>query len=172
MSTMASQITCVSHRSPVDSPHKGQWRGALMFSLIWAWANSREAGDLRHHRAHYDVTVMNDLYSGTGNSLQPVWLQEITSITAASLSSWPLEQTSVKFQSMYSFLWFKFHDTVFPDIYNGNANIWKDGLDIDMGSRCLKLARSYPHVSAVLYAISCYAGPYYNDTWLYFVVWV
>ena len=117
MSTMASQITCVSHRSPVDSPHKGQWRGALMFSLIWAWANSREAGDLRHHRAHYDVTVMNDLYSGTGNSLQPVWLQEITSITAASLSSWPLEQTSVKFQSMYSFLWFKFHDTVFPDIY-------------------------------------------------------
>ena len=24
------------HRSPVNSPHKGQWRGALMFSLIWA----------------------------------------------------------------------------------------------------------------------------------------
>ena len=24
------------HRSPVFSPHKGQWRGALMFSLIWA----------------------------------------------------------------------------------------------------------------------------------------
>ena len=46
----------------VNSPHKGQWRGALMFSLIcaWinAWVNSREAGDLRCHRAHYDVTVM------------------------------------------------------------------------------------------------------------------
>ena len=25
------------HRSPVNSSHKGQWRGALMFSLIWAW---------------------------------------------------------------------------------------------------------------------------------------
>ena len=25
------------HRSPVNSPHKGQWRGALMFSLIYAW---------------------------------------------------------------------------------------------------------------------------------------
>ena len=24
------------HRSPVNSPHKGQWRGALMFSLIYA----------------------------------------------------------------------------------------------------------------------------------------
>ena len=36
------------HRSPVDSPHKGQWRGALMFSLICAWingqVNNREAG--------------------------------------------------------------------------------------------------------------------------------
>ena len=27
------------HRSPVKSPHKGQWRGALMFSLICAWIN-------------------------------------------------------------------------------------------------------------------------------------
>ena len=33
------------HRSPVNSPHKGQWRGALMFSLICArinvWVNNR-----------------------------------------------------------------------------------------------------------------------------------
>ena len=50
------------HRSPVDSPHKGQWRGALMFPLICVWTNSwinnREAGDLRRYRAHYDVMVM------------------------------------------------------------------------------------------------------------------
>ena len=50
------------HRSPVNSPHKGQWRGALVFSLIctWinAWVNNREAGDLRRHHAHYDVMVM------------------------------------------------------------------------------------------------------------------
>ena len=51
------------HRSPVNSSHKGQWRGALMFSFICAWingwVNNREAGDLRRHRAHYDVVVMN-----------------------------------------------------------------------------------------------------------------
>ena len=39
------------HRSPVNSPHNGQWCGALMFSLICArinaWVNNREAGDLR-----------------------------------------------------------------------------------------------------------------------------
>ena len=28
------------HRSPVNSPHKGQWRRALMFSLICVWINS------------------------------------------------------------------------------------------------------------------------------------
>ena len=50
------------HRSTVNSPHKGQWRGALMFTLICAringWVNNREAGDLRRYRAHYDVIVM------------------------------------------------------------------------------------------------------------------
>ena len=47
----------------VNSPHKGQCRGALMFSLIcvWTigWANHLDALDLRCHCAHYDVTVMN-----------------------------------------------------------------------------------------------------------------
>ena len=50
------------HRSPVNSPHKGQWRGALMFSLICAringWVNNSEAGDLRRYHAHCDVIVM------------------------------------------------------------------------------------------------------------------
>ena len=50
------------HRWPVNSPHIGQWRGALMFSLTCAWinrwVNNRDAGDFRHHRDHYDVTAM------------------------------------------------------------------------------------------------------------------
>ena len=50
------------HLSLVNSPHKGQWRRALMFSLIctWinGWVNNREAGDLRCHHTHYDITVM------------------------------------------------------------------------------------------------------------------
>ena len=47
--------------------YKGQWRRALMFSLICSWTNSwtnnEDAGDLRRHRAHYDVTVMNSFNS-------------------------------------------------------------------------------------------------------------
>ena len=55
--------TCAGiHRWPVNSPHKGQWRGALVLFLICAgikgWVNSRGAGDLRCRRAHYNVTVM------------------------------------------------------------------------------------------------------------------
>ena len=48
-------------------PQKGQWRGALMslgsMSWIKGWENNREAGDLRCHRAHYDVPVMAFIYS-------------------------------------------------------------------------------------------------------------
>ena len=51
------------HRSPVNSPNKGQWRGAMMFSSICAWINgwvhNREADDLKHHRAHWDVIVIS-----------------------------------------------------------------------------------------------------------------
>ena len=45
-----------------STPHKGQSRRALMFSLICAWTtgwiNDLDGGDLRRHRAHYDVTLM------------------------------------------------------------------------------------------------------------------
>ena len=62
----ASLALCVGNSPvPVNSPHKGQWRGALMFSLIcvWinGWVNNREAGDLWRHRCHYDVNVMSSV---------------------------------------------------------------------------------------------------------------
>ena len=58
-------IWCPQHRPFVRGFHrwhKGLWRGALMLSLVCAWlngwVNNRDAGDLRCHRAHYDVIVM------------------------------------------------------------------------------------------------------------------
>ena len=51
------------HRWPGNSPHKGHWRGALMFSLVWhwtdEWVNNRDVGDLRRHRVHDDVIAMS-----------------------------------------------------------------------------------------------------------------
>ena len=59
-------VVCGIHRSPVNSPHKGQWCRALMFSLIYVringWVNNREAGDLRRYRTDYDVIVMMSEY--------------------------------------------------------------------------------------------------------------
>ena len=63
---------------PVISPHKGQWRGALMFSFIcvWIndWVNNREAGDLRRHPGHYDVNVMYGWMWLTGSVWQPMFI--------------------------------------------------------------------------------------------------
>ena len=78
------------HRSAVNSPHKGQWRGALMFSLICArinsWINSREAGDLRRHRAHDDVTVTR---LQTMAPTIPKWSLNTCTISFMSVYIWP-----------------------------------------------------------------------------------
>ena len=64
MEASSSLLALCAGNSPVNGefPSLRQWRGALMFSLIRAWicgwVNTREAGDLRRHRAHYDVIIM------------------------------------------------------------------------------------------------------------------
>ena len=62
MSSNGNIFDITGHWWLVDSPHKGHWHCALMFSLICAWTNSlankRDSSDLRHHHIHYDVTVM------------------------------------------------------------------------------------------------------------------
>ena len=82
------------HWSPVNSPHKGQWCRALMFSLIctWinGWVNNGEAGDLRCHHAHYDITLMNYqilvlLPSQVSSPVSPYWLQGPSQYTGAIL---------------------------------------------------------------------------------------
>ena len=95
------------HRFPVNSPHKGQWRGALMFSLVCnrinGWVNNGEAGDLRRHRAHYDVTVMN-------------WLP----------ISWPLYKTCVLWleHSMCVVQWCYIPNRVCELVANDLTAIW------------------------------------------------
>ena len=65
-------------RSPVNSPPKGQWRGALMFSFIsvWinGWVNNREAGDLIRYCVHYDVSVM---YRGWMVAMGNGWMEAL-----------------------------------------------------------------------------------------------
>ena len=83
------------HRSPVNSPHKGQWRGALMFSLICAringWANNREAGDLRRHQAHCDVIVM----ISWGVYRHGIQMVEIDCRSVACIYNWSIAQMPI-----------------------------------------------------------------------------
>ena len=62
--TFSALLALCAGNSPVTAefPHEGHWRGVLMFSFMCAWingwVNKRESGDLRRHRAQYDVTEM------------------------------------------------------------------------------------------------------------------
>ena len=58
METFPALLAHCEGNQPVTGHH---WRGTLMFFFICAGTNSlaknRDASDLRHHRAHHDVTV-------------------------------------------------------------------------------------------------------------------
>ena len=58
------------HWSPVNSPYKGQWRGALMFSLINVWINGR----------------VNNRKAGIWDAILPI----MTSLYENVPSDWPL----------------------------------------------------------------------------------
>ena len=65
METFSALLALCVGNSPITGEfpsHKGQWRGAFMFSFIsvWinGWVNNRKAGDLRRNRDDYDVIVM------------------------------------------------------------------------------------------------------------------
>ena len=89
------------HRSTVNSPHNGQWRGSLMFSMICAWmnvwVNNREAGDLRCHHAHYDVTVMTPNFLATkfGGFMKKKWGRgQIVTVTGPSIDFFLISRRS------------------------------------------------------------------------------
>ena len=96
------------HRSSVNSPHKGQRAGALMYSLIcvWAsgWVNKWNAGDLRHHRTHYDVTVMALSSCCLAGDMLPL----VSEITRHYLREKPLpESMGINFDNIHSIKWYR-----------------------------------------------------------------
>ena len=101
------------HRSPVNSPHKGQWRGALMFSLIcvwiYGWVNNGEAGDFRRYRAHFDVTVMTATINHSNSESfkkcilhKHVFLEDFEVICVSQIRLNCISMTSVKFGVLFA----------------------------------------------------------------------
>ena len=93
---------------PVNSPHKGQWHGALMFSLIciWinGWVNNREAGDVsvmtyvsvRWHLCIETVPRVTSQKYWDISFYQPcgcLFLTSYNNATMEALHYWPLVQS-------------------------------------------------------------------------------
>ena len=103
------------HRSPVNCPHKGQWRGALMFSLIYAWindcVNNREAGDLRCQHDHYDVIVMILLIGCLGTNISELGIEiETFPFAKQAYESVVNEMAAILFLHQSIILWYKDHN--------------------------------------------------------------
>ena len=101
------------HRSPGNSPHKGQWREALMFSLICAWingwVNNGAAGDLRCDRAHHDVTVMLFSRIRPSSRYDPdsIWKFHggaILTFNNTFILLWPYQRNTLKWKWMPRFV--------------------------------------------------------------------
>ena len=87
------------HWWPVNSPHKGQWRGALMFLIrarINGWINNGEAGDLRRRHVHYDVIVM--LNAPFCNRKVYIFVTKWHTVGYVSNSMWDLWDGSKRWQ--------------------------------------------------------------------------
>ena len=89
METFSALLALCAGNSPVNSPHKGQWRGAwTIFPWTNGWVNNRDAGDLRRHRAHHDGAVMflpqeeehQASYSYPGSSNKVQWRPSVVHI--------------------------------------------------------------------------------------------
>ena len=90
-----------THGSPVDSPHKGQWCGAFDNG----WANTRDAGDLKRHPAHYDV-IATALSITSLNSICIIcnlsrFLNVCIQLTPSSMEGVSWMQTFKKHDQMY-----------------------------------------------------------------------
>ena len=100
------------HRSPVNSHHKSQWRGALMFSLIFArtngWANNRDAGHLRQHHAHYNVSVIkfDQHFTDANRSVEYILLALLIPFYVGGISNYGLWYPMWLYQK---FMWFLLH---------------------------------------------------------------
>ena len=81
------------HRSPVNSPHKGQWRGALMFSLIRAWTKGWVNKRYTPSRSLYVIVMCHQRIESVGMC----WLVLFVLLWRPSLGE------------LFKFLWIFFH---------------------------------------------------------------
>ena len=99
------------HRWPVNSPHKGQWYGALMFSLICAWINDWvgwrfETPSRPSWRHCSDHPLCSDLKALTTESTYLATNPEHILISSSCGDRWiPLKKASDAELWLFSLIW-------------------------------------------------------------------
>ena len=72
METFCALLALCAGISPVTSEFPSQASDTEFWCLLWStlqkndWVNNRDAGGLRRHRVHYDITVMGLLHVNAG----------------------------------------------------------------------------------------------------------
>ena len=129
------------HRSPVNSPHRGQWHRALMFCLICAWINGSvnncEAGDLRRHRAHYDCNVIYLFWWETCASSHFIYLEIMLFIFNN-----PSPDTVSSLQNGFILMYYKSVSITVKQLYGLWLCIWIY-IDISCYVTCMRVVFSY-----------------------------
>ena len=93
METSSALLVLCAVNSPVTGEFPSQRPVTRSFDFapwINGWVNNREAGDLRRHRAHYDVIVMLMMHHLQENSLNMIKLETITWVSSADNFHWPI----------------------------------------------------------------------------------
>ena len=82
--TFSALLALCAGNSPVTGEFPSQRSVTRSFdvSLICGWVNNREAGDLRRHRAYYDVIVMMKVSKWRGSIHEAVWHRTNTPLRA------------------------------------------------------------------------------------------
>ena len=155
------------HRFPVNSPHKGQWRWALMLTLICAringWVNNREASDLRCFRAHYDVIVMITIKTTRHHKLcEYSWMYVIETHTLTL--NFNCDVCSVPVTLQFSSAWPLKILIISQVLFEGQD---KMKADLQVAPRCLLLLfRHFLRMEYCIFKISL-AIWFYNDV----IIW-
>ena len=134
------------HQSPVNSPHKGHWRGALIFSLICAWingwVNNREAADARRHRAHYDVIVMVGGFRLTSTAYRSQCYRCVKVIRAFNTQSRSFDILKRGYCLMHWGPWY-----VFKHTSQSIRRVMIQTLLVDSLSFCTELDKTFNHLA-------------------------
>ena len=153
------------HRSPGNSPHKGQWPTALRFSLTCARisdsVNNREADYLRRHRAHYDVIVMKSHADVACPSMY--------------MSNWRFYASAFSNTTRFNGLATAIPGSKYANNYKSKNNTKQGGHNMEKYSTLLTLCEGNQTVNSdfpeLLCFLCCLRKQTVEDTWEMPVIW-